>query len=220
MGGEQEIRSGKMALDYKKEQKELYQPKAATIVDVPEMIFIMVDGVGNPNTSVEYQTAVETLYGLSYSIKTSKKGGKVSAGYFEYVVPPLEGLWWLANGSAIDFTEKDKYCWISMIRQPDFVTPDVFEDAKAALSKKKPGLDLATARFERFTEGLCAQIMHIGPYDDEPKTIEKLERFITESGYQNDISDLRRHHEIYLNDPRKVAPEKNKTIIRHPVKEV
>ena len=206
-----------MAYDFKKEQKELYQPKAASIVSVPEMIFIMVDGEGDPNTSVEYQTAVETLYGLSYSIKMSKKGGKVTAGYFEYVVPPLEGLWWLASGSAIDFTKKDNYRWTSMIRQPDFVTPEAFDEAKAALSKKKPGLDLAAARFERFTEGLCAQILHIGNYDDEPKTIEKLERFIAESGYHSDISDLRRHHEIYLNDPRKVAPEKNKTIIRHPV---
>ena len=209
-----------MGYDFKKEQKELYQPKAAAIVDVPEMIFIMVDGVGNPNTSKEYQSAVEILYGLSYTIKMSKKGGKTPAGYFDFVVPPLEGLWWMADRESIDLSKKDEYCWTSMIRQPDFVTPEVFVEAKAALKKKKPGLDLTAARLERFAEGLCAQIMHIGPYDDEPETIEKLERFIAESGYQNNISDLRRHHEIYLNDPRKVAPEKNKTIIRHPVKEV
>ena len=207
-----------MAYDFKKGQKELYQPKTAAIVDVPEMIFIMVNGSGNPNTSKEYQTAVEALYGLSYAIKMSKMGGKTPAGYFDYVVPPLEGLWWLADRESIDFSEKDKYRWTSMIRQPDFVTPEVFEDAKAALFKKKPGLDLSVARFERFAEGLCAQIMHIGSYDDEPETIGKLERFIAESGYYNDESDSRRHHEIYLNDPRKVAPKKNRTIIRHPVK--
>jgi len=207
-----------MAYDFKKEQKELYQPKTASIVDVPEMVFIMVDGTGNPNTSEEYQSAVEVLYGLSYTIKMSKKGGKTPPGYFDFVVPPLEGLWWLADRESIDFSEKDKYRWTSMIRQPDFVTPEVFEDAQTSLLKKKPGLDLSVARLERFVEGLCAQIMHIGPYDEEPVSIEKLERVIAESGYHSDISDLRRHHEIYLNDPRKVAPEKNKTIIRHPVK--
>jgi hypothetical protein len=207
-----------MPYDFKKEQKELYLPKNLIIVDVPEMTFIMVDGIGNPNTSQSYKTAIEILYGLSYSIKMSKMGGKAPTGYFDYVVPPLEGLWWLKGGKAIDFAEKDKFCWTSMIRQPDFVTPEVFEEAKAALSRKKAGLDLSTARLERFTEGLCAQIMHIGPYDGEPETIEKLERFITESGYLSDVSVTRRHHEIYLNDPRKVAPEKIKTVIRHPVK--
>ena len=207
-----------MAYDFKKEQKELYQPKAAAIVDVPEMVFIMVDGAGNPNASAEYQAAVEILYSLSYAIKMSKKGSKTPEGYFDFVVPPLEGFWWLADGDTIKFKDKDKYRWTSLIRQPDFVTPEVFEEAKAVLSKKKPGLGLAVARLEHFAEGLCAQIMHIGPYDDEPDTIEKLEQFIKESDYQSDISDLRRHHEIYLNDPRKVAPEKNRTIIRLPVK--
>ncbi|MCL1804178.1 MAG: GyrI-like domain-containing protein [Eubacteriaceae bacterium] len=207
-----------MAFDFKKEQKELYQPKTASIVDVPEMAFIMVDGAGNPNTSESYQTAVEILYGLSYTIKMSKKGDKVPEGYFDFTVPPLEGLWWLANGSATDYTKKDDFCWTSMIRQPDFVTSEVFEETKAAFSKKKPGLDLSLARLERFTEGLCAQILHIGSYDDEPESINKLEQFIAESGYHSDINDLRRHHELYLNDPRKTAPEKTKTVIRHPVR--
>ena len=209
-----------MAYDFKKEQKELYQPKTASIVDVPEMVFIMVDGTGNPNTSEEYQSAVEVLYGLSYTIKMSKKGGKTPPGYFDFVVPPLEGLWWLADRESIDFSEKDKYRWTSMIRQPDFVTPEVFEDAQVSLSKKKPGLDLSVARLERFMEGLCAHVLHIGSYDDESETIKALERFIAESGYQNDISETRRHHELYLSDPRKVAPEKVKTLIRHPIRKL
>jgi len=208
-----------MAIDYKKTEKALYLPKTTpSIIDVPAMTFIMVDGVGNPNTSEAYKTAVEILYGLSYSIKMSKKSGSAPDGYFDYVVPPLEGLWWLADSQVTDFSEKDKFCWTSMIRQPDFVTPDVFEEAKAALSKKKPEPDTSIARLERFTEGLCAHVLHIGSYDDEPETIKALERFIIESGYQNDISETRRHHELYFSDPRKVAPEKNKTVIRHPIR--
>jgi hypothetical protein len=208
-----------MPIDYKKTEKELYLPKTTpSIIDVPAMTFIMVDGVGNPNTSEAYKTALEILYGLSYSIKMSKKGGSAPDGYFDFVVPPLEGLWWLKDDHAPDFSDKDKYCWTSMIRQPDFVTPDVFAEAKAALSKKKPELDISIARLERFTEGLCAHVLHIGPYDDEPETIKALEQFITESGCLSDISGTRRHHEIYLSDPRKVAPEKNKTVIRHPIR--
>ena len=206
-----------MPYDFKKEQKELYQPKTAVIVEVPEMVFIMADGVGDPNTSEEYKAALEVLYGLSYTIKMSKKGGSEPPGYFDYVVPPLEGLWWLADKSAFDFADKDKFCWTSMIRQPEFVTPDVFARAKDALLGKKPGLDLSAARLESFSEGLCAQVLHIGSYDEEPKTIEQLERFIVESGYIKDISDTRRHHEIYLSNPLKTAPEKCKTIIRLPV---
>ena len=206
-----------MVFDYKKEQKALYQPKEVSIVDVPEMSFIMVDGTGNPNTSIDYQSAVEILYGLSYIIKMSKMCEKVPVGYFDYIVPPLEGLWWFTDGNVIDFTNKDEYFWTSMIRQPDFVTQQVFEEAKTVFSKKKPNLDVTITRLERFTEGLCAQIMHIGPYDDEPETIETLKRFITESGYITDLSSLRKHHEIYLNDPRKVVPAKIKTIIRYPI---
>lgn len=207
-------------LDYKKEYKDLYMPKAAPgIIDVPEMLFIMVDGKGDPNTCEAYKNALEVLYGLSYSIKMSKKNGTAPEGYFEYVVLPLEGLWWGEAGvfGGANSTDKNKLCWTSMIRQPEFVTQEVFENAKQALNKKKPNLDLSLARLVSFTEGLSAQIMHRGSYDDEPATIRILEDFINESGYKNDISNLRKHHEIYLSDPRKLAPEKLKTVIRHPI---
>jgi hypothetical protein len=208
------------AFDYKKEYKDLYLPKTkASVIDIPEMIFIMVDGKGNPNTCEAYKNAREILYGLSYSIKMSKMGGTQPKGYFEYVVPPLEGLWWGEAGyfDGINITDKDRLCWTSMIRQPDFVTQEVFEEVKKVLGKKKPDLDLSLARLVSFTEGLCAQIMHIGSYDDEPATIGVLEKFITQSGHKNDISENRKHHEIYLSDPRKTAPEKLKTVIRHPI---
>lgn len=206
--------------DFKKEYKHLYLPKTRPmIIDVPAMNFIMVDGKGDPNTSEAYQNAMEVLYGLSYSIKMSKKSGTQPAGYFDYVVPPLEGLWWVDDKAfdGIHITDKDKFCWTSMIRQPDFVTQEVFENAKATLFKKKPDLDLSTTRLETFTERKCAQVMHIGTYDSEPETILKLQQFIVESGYKTDISQMRKHHEIYLSDPRKTAPEKLKTVIRHPI---
>jgi hypothetical protein len=208
------------AFDFKKEYKDLYSPKnKPSIIDVPTMRFIMVNGKGDPNTSVLYQKAVEVLYGLSYSIKMSKKGSTQPAGYFDYVVPPLEGLWWFDNdffdGSVIG--RKNEFSWVVMIRQPEFVTSEVFETAKASLAKKKPKIDTSIARLEDFTEGLCAQIMHIGSYDDEPPTIAALEEFIELQGYKTEMSGLRQHHEIYLNDPRKTAPEKLKTVIRHPI---
>jgi hypothetical protein len=208
-----------MPIDYKKTEKALYLPKTTpSTIDVPEMPFIMIDGKGDPNTSASYQSAVEILYGLSYSVKMSKMGNRPPEGYFDYVVPPLEGLWWTEDDRGVDFSRKDEFLWTSMIRQPEFVTPDVFQAAVGALIKKKPELDLSIARFERFTEGLCAQIMHIGSYDDEPATIAVLKRYVSEQGYAGDISGKRRHHEIYLSDPRKTAPEKRKTVIRHPIK--
>jgi hypothetical protein len=208
-----------MAFDFKKEYKSLYAPTTKpSIVDVPKMTFIMVDGKGNPNTSVEYKTALEVLYGLSYGVKMSKMGGAQPEGYFDFVVPPLEGLWHSADGGVItDITDKDNFCWTSMIRQPDFVTPEVFETIKAAVAKKKVELDLSLARLQKFPEGLCAQILHIGSYDDEPKSTAVLEQFIAASGYSADFSEKRRHHEIYLGDPRKTAPENLKTIIRYPI---
>jgi hypothetical protein len=209
------------AFDFKKEYKDLYLPKAQPgIINVPEMIFIMVDGKGNPNTCTAYKNALEVLYGLSYAIKMSKMSGNQPKDYFEYVVPPLEGLWWGEDGyfNGTDLADKDKLYWTSMIRQPDFVTQEVFEEAKRVLGKKKPEIDLSFARLVSFNEGLCAQIMHMGSYDDEPATIEALAGFITETGYKNDISEVRKHHEIYLSDPRKVVPEKLKTVIRHPIK--
>ncbi len=207
--------------DFKKEYKNLYQPKTTPeLVDVPEMLFIMVDGKGNPNTSEEYKAALEILYGLSYAIKMSPKRGYTPAGYLDYVVAPLEGLWWMPDKpiDILTIADKDNFHWTAMIRQPEFVTLEVFEAAKEALHKKKPDLALSLARLESFCEGKCAQSMHIGPYDNEPATIAALDQFIAHMGYQNDISHTRKHHEIYLGDPRKTAPEKLKTVIRHPIK--
>jgi hypothetical protein len=198
----------------------LYLPKnKPEIIEVPKMRFIMVNGKGDPNTSASYKEAVEVLYGLSYTIKMSKKGSSQPVGYFDYVVPPLEGLWWFEDnffdGSVSG--RKDEFSWVTMIRQPEFVTPEVFEAAKASLSKKKLELDTSIARLEDFTEGLCAQVMHIGSYDDEPPTVAALEEFIESQGYRTEMSGLRQHHEIYLSDPRKTAAEKLKTVIRHPI---
>ena len=213
-------------LDYKKEYKDLYQPKAVPmIVDVPKMKFIMIDGKGDPNDeSGEYAKALESLYGLSYTIKMSRKSGKSPADFFEYVVPPLEGLWWTAADQPFDKSRKDQLIWTAMIRRPDFVTDEVFQWAVDALKKKKPQLDTSTARLVEFTEGLCVQMMHFGPYDTEAVTVKAIDDFATSKGYDNAISEkgpdgtIRRHHEIYLNDPRKVAPEKIKTVVRHPIR--
>ena len=209
-----------MAIDFKKTQKELYQPKTTpSIVDVPEMTYIMVNGAGDPNTSDSYASALEVLYGLSYAIKMSKKSDNIPPGYYDFVVPPLEGLWWLEGSDAtdVDFLHKDKFSWISMIRQPEFVTTEVYEATVATLAAKKPELQLSRARLESFVEGLCAQVMHLGSYDSEPETIAALFAFVEASGYQIDLSETRRHHEIYLGDPRKTAPEKLKTVIRYPI---
>ncbi len=208
-------------LDYKKQFKELYQPPVKPmIINVPEMVFIAVEGNGDPNTCAEYKEALEILYGLSFTIKMSKMNGTQPEGYFEYVVPPLEGLWY-ADGVSFDglnVTDKSKFRWISMIRQPEFVTEEVFETAKAALHKKKPQLDVSKVKLMKYDEGLCVQIMHKGAYDDEPASIMQMKRFIAENGYAEDFSDGRYHHEIYLSDPRKCAAEKLRTVIRHPVR--
>ncbi|MGI6279651.1 MAG: GyrI-like domain-containing protein [Acutalibacteraceae bacterium] len=206
-------------LDFKKEFKDLYNPKTTpSVVDVPEMTFIMVDGKGDPNTSEEYQKAVELLYGLSYAIKMGNKS------VLEYVVPPLEGFWSLDDkdfkGGGAAITDKSKFIWTMMIRQPDFVDKEVFERAKETLKKKKPKLDLSLARLERMTEGLCVQVMHIGSYDSEPETIAALDKYALDNGFTPDMAGKRRHHEIYLSDPRKTAPEKLKTVIRHPIKKL
>jgi hypothetical protein len=211
------------ALDYKKTEKALYQPSAMpSLIEVPEMLFIMVDGRGDPNSSEAYASAIEVLYGLSYAIKMSNKDGSQPEGYFEYVVPPLEGFWALDDSGAFKgngkpLPDKSAFVWTALIRQPEFVTQKVFESAKAKLAKKKPKLDASVARLESFAEGLCAQVLHIGSYDDEPATILRLEEFIAESGYRSDMVGNRRHHEIYLGDPRKTSPEKLKTVIRHPI---
>ncbi|MDR0811827.1 MAG: GyrI-like domain-containing protein [Paludibacter sp.] len=197
-------------IDFKKTEKDLYQIKSTpSIIDVKEIIVIAIDGKGDPNTSAEYAAAIETLYGLSYAIKMGNKA------ILEYVVPPLEGLW---QGNGASRTDKSNFVWTSFIRQPDFVTEAIFETAKKTLAKKKPSLDLTKARLEKIAEGLCVQVMHTGSYDNEPATIATMEKYAIESGYAIDISEARRHHEIYLSDPRKVEPEKLKTIIRHPIR--
>ena len=215
--------------DFKKEYPDLYSSKALpSIVDVPAANFIMVAGTGDPNVEGgTYQEAIGILYGLTFSIKMSKMSGNQPTGYFEYVVPPLEGLWWTDGipAEGLPIGDQSAFSWIAMIRQPDFVTPETFDWAVRELSRKKPQLDTSPARFESYREGLCAQVLHKGPYDDEPATVAELNRFIESSGYETDISDARapfplarRHHEIYLGDPRKSKPENLKTILRHPVR--
>ncbi|MCL2558350.1 MAG: GyrI-like domain-containing protein [Treponema sp.] len=208
-----------MIFDFKKYDKDFYDPKTSpSIVDVPKMTFIVIDGKGDPNSSAEYASAIEALYGISYTIKMSNKD------VLEYVVPPLEGFWSVDDksfkGGGAPIADKGKFIWSMIIRQPDFVETSVFDAARRALAKKKPGLDTSRARLDTFAEGLCAQALHLGPYDDEGATIAALEKFALEKGYEIDINETRRHHEIYLSDPRKTAPEKLKTIIRHPIKAI
>ncbi|MDF2538908.1 MAG: hypothetical protein K0S76_1929 [Herbinix sp.] len=213
-------------IDFKKKEKDIYNPKnEPTVILIPPMKFIMVDGKGNPNdTDGEYPSAVELIYTFSYAIKMSPRNGFTPEGYYDYVVPPLEGLWWLTGDEYYHISKKDQFCWTSMLRQPEFVTDEVFYWALEVTKKKKPQLDLSKARLETFNEGLCVQIMHHGPYDNEPATVEKVDNYIKEQGYANDISTvlpdgkIRRHHEIYLSDPSKAKPENMKTIIRHPVR--
>ena len=206
--------------DFKKEFKDLYLPKKKpSIVNVPKMLYIGVEGKGDPNKSIEYKAAVGMLYGLSFTIKMSKMSGDVPKGYFEYVVPPLEGFW-SVEGEGFDgmnITDKNKLGWLSVIRQPEFVTEAVFENAKIKLSKKHPEYDLSKAKLFYYEEGECVQIMHIGAYDNEPASIKLMNDFILEQGFENDFEN-RRHHEIYLSDPRRTAVEKLKTVIRHPIK--
>ena len=208
-----------MAFDFKKEYKEFYMPKQKPeIVEVPEMNYIAVRGKGNPNTEGgEYQKAMEVLYSLAYTIKMSYKTDYKMEGFFEYVVPPLEGFWWQENVDGIDYGDKDSFCWVSCIRLPDFVKKEDFEWAvKTAEEKKKK--DFSSAEFLTVEEGLCVQIMHVGPFDDEPRSVEIMDKFLAENGYICDITEKRLHHEIYLSDARKVPPEKWKTVIRHPIK--
>ena len=212
-----------MAFDYKKEYKEFYLPPAKPqIVTVPKMQFVAVRGKGNPNEEAgDYKSALELLYGISYTIKMSKMGDHRIDGYFDYVVPPLEGFWWQEKEGkkipGINYSNKDEFQWISLIRLPDFVSKEDFDWAKETVQKKK-GLDSSRAELLTITEGLCVQIMHIGSYDNEPATIKLMDDFAAEQGYMLDFSETRNHHEIYLSDPRKVAPEKLRTVIRHPIK--
>ena len=210
-----------MPFDFKKEYKEFYMPKGKPeIVTVPKINYIAVRGKGNPNEEEgEYKKSIELLYGIAYTIKMSKKGDHKIEGYFDYVVPPLEGFWWQENLDGIDYSHKENFQWISVIRLPDFVTKADFEWAtEEATCKKK--MDFSKVEFLTLEEGLCVQCMHSGSYDDEPATVAAMDKFIADNGYENDISDTRRHHEIYLSDARKVAPEKLKTVIRHPIKKL
>ncbi len=190
------------------------------IVTVPKMNYIAVRGKGNPNVEDgEYKKSIELLYGIAYTIKMSKKGDHKIEGYFDYVVPPLEGFWWQENLDRIDYGHKENFQWISVIRLPDFVTKADFEWAIEEATRKKK-MDFSKVEFLEIEEGLCVQCMHSGSYDDEPATVAAMDKFIADNGYENDISDTRRHHEIYLSDARKVAPEKLKTVIRHPIKKL
>ncbi len=210
-----------MAFDYKKEYKEFYLPKnKPALVTVPPMNFAVVRGKGNPNIEGgTYKQSISLLYGIAFTIKMSKKGAHRIAGYFDYVVPPLEGLWWQKDTDDIDYSRKEDFEWISMIRLPEFVTREEFAWAAAEASAKK-NTDFSKVEFLTYDEGLCVQCMHIGPYDDEPATIEDMDAFAGEQGYVSDMDESRRHHEIYLSDVRKCKPENLKTVIRHPVKKV
>ena len=210
-----------MAFDFKKEYKEFYlPPKKAQIVTVPEMQYVAVRGRGNPNEEGgDYQKAVGLLYAISYTIKMSKKGDHRIEGYFDYVVPPLEGFWWQDGTDGCDYSAKESFNWISVIRLPDFVTKVDFDWAVQEVTKKK-GLDCSRAELLKISEGKCVQIMHVGSYDEEPASIKLMNDFLMYSGYENDFTDTRLHHEIYLSDPRKTAVEKLKTVIRHPVKKI
>lgn len=206
--------------DYKKEYKALYLPKEMpSIVEVPSMQYAAVRGHGDPNEPEgEYGRAVAVLYGISYTIKMSYKGSRKVDGFFEYVVPPLEGFWWMEGGApGVDYRNKSGFNWISIIRVPEFVTEEVFAWAKEEAQRKK-GIDTNLAELITVSEGLCVQCLHIGSYNEEPATVAKMDHYRMEQGYENDISDRRRHHEIYLSDPRKVSPERMKTVIRHPVR--
>jgi hypothetical protein len=208
-----------MAFDFKKEYKEFYMPKdKPAIVTVPGMHYIAVRGHGDPNAEDgEYKQAIGLLYGIAFTIKMSKKGGREISGYYDYVVPPLEGFWWQEGVRGVDYTHKEKFEWISVIRLPDFVTKEDFDWAVQEASAKKKA-DFSKAEFMTYDEGTCVQCMHVGPYDDEPRTVALMHEFMEQQGYVLDITDQRMHHEIYLSDARKTAPEKLKTVIRHPVR--
>ncbi|MBQ9624898.1 MAG: GyrI-like domain-containing protein [Clostridia bacterium] len=208
-----------MAFDYKKEYKEFYMPKnKPSIVEIPEMNYIAVKGKGNPNDEDgEYKKAIEMLYGVAFTIKMSYKTDYKIKGYFEYVVPPLEGFWWQDGINGIDYAHKENFNFISLIRLPDFVSKTDFDWAVNEATKKKK-TDFSKVEFFTYNEGLCVQCMHIGSYDDEPATINLMHEYMKDNGYELDINEKRFHHEIYLSDPRKCDVNKLKTVVRHPIK--
>ncbi len=210
-----------MAFDYKKEYKEFYMPaNKPSIVTVPKMNYIAVRGKGNPNDeSGEYKDSIGLLYAIAFTIKMSYKGSHKIDGYFEYVVPPLEGFWWQEGSDTIDYANKNGFNFISLIRLPDFVTKADFDWAVQEATNKKKA-DFSKVEFLTYDEGVCVQCMHVGSYDDEPKTVALMHEYMAVNGYALDISESRYHHEIYLSDPRKCAVEKLKTVIRHPIRKV
>lgn len=210
-----------MAFDYKKEYKEFYMPKKKpSIVEIPKMNYIAVRGKGNPNEeNSEYKNSIGLLYAIAFTIKMSYKGTHKIDGYFEYVVPPLEGFWWQENTNGIDYNRKEDMNFISVIRLPDFVTEDDFKWAVDEATKKKKQ-DFSKVEFLTYDEGICVQCMHIGSYDNEPETVDLMHKYMEENGYALDITDSRLHHEIYLSDPRRCDESKLKTVIRHPIKKI
>lgn len=208
-----------MAFDFKKEYKEFYLPVSRpVIISVPAFNFIAVRGKGNPNDpDGEYSKALNLLYGTAYTIKMSKKTDYKIEGYFDYVVPPLEGFWWQDGTEGVDYARKENFRWISVIRLPDFVKRADFDWAVAEATRKKK-VDFSKVEFLTMEEGLCVQCMHTGSYDSEPATVQLMHKYVQNQGYELDFSDTRLHHEIYLSDPRKVDPDKNKTVIRHPIR--
>lgn len=208
-----------MAFDYKKEYKEFYMPKnKPEIVKIPPMNYVAVRGKGNPNVEGgDYQQAISILYAVAYTLKMSYKTDYKIEGFFEYVVPPLEGFWWQDNVQGIDYGNKDAFNWISVIRLPDFISESDFAWAVQTASGKKK-MDCSLAEFLTIDEGLCVQIMHLGSFDSEPATVALMENYLKEQGFVNDLNEQRLHHEIYMSDARRVAPEKWKTVIRHPIK--
>ena len=208
-----------MAFDYKKEYKEFYMPKnKPSIVEIPKMNYIAIRGTGNPNDeNGDYQNTLGLLYGIAYTIKMSYKGNHKIDVFFEYVVPPLEGFWWQDGIVGVDYTHKENFKFISLIRLPDFVTKEDFNWAICEATKKKKQ-DFSRVEFFTYDEGLCVQCMHIGSYNNEPATVNLMHEYIRENGYNLDINENRYHHEIYLSDPRKCDVNKLKTVIRHPIK--
>ncbi len=207
-----------MTFDFKKEYKEYYRPKnKPEIINIPQFNFIAVRGKGNPNEeNGMYQQAISALYAVAYTLKMSYKTDYKIEGFYEYVVPPLEGFWWQEDEKNIDYLHKEKFRWISVIRLPDFISKNDFDWAVEKASTKKK-IDCTKVEFFTFEEGLCVQMMHYGSFDEEEATVEIMNQYLQEKGYRNDFNKSRLHHEIYLSDARKVAPEKWKTVIRHPI---
>lgn len=208
-----------MAFDLKKEFKEYYQPKnKPEIVNIPSINYLAVRGSGDPNDETgDYKKALESLYAVAYTLRMSYKTDYKINGFYEYIVPPLEGFWWQDGTDGVNYADKTSFNWISVIRLPDFISGKDIEWAVRTATKKKK-TDCSQVKFLTVNEGLCVQIMHIGPYDNEPVTVKLMDDYLAQNGYANDLNSERMHHEIYLSDPRKCLPEKMKTVIRHPVK--